>query len=882
MLRNLPFDFWARDLNLQSIMQSDESVRLWGDLGAGPGAEQHIHAETRAVWLETDRKVLEQSPLSEERTLKLPSGEERAFHSVVAQIRDGDTVLGLLGVNIDITERRATEEAMRLLNARYSLLAANVADVIWTTDADLRWTFLTPSAERLSGIPMDRLMAMRFDELFTPRSMRAVGQAMALRRQELTEGLPLVTHTLEMELIRADGSLVPLEVIVQPLFGPDGELAGYCGTSRDITQRKQAEEALQRSERRFSELIRNSSDSITILDAQGTQIFVSEAVERMLGYKPEELMGIPVIDRMLHPEDQERVREGFATILREGKGGAQYRHRHKDGHWVHLEAWGTNQLDNPDIRGVVVNVRDITDRKRAEEALEKNERMLRRLLESMHEGVWAFDADLRTIFLNERMSAMLGYPPEELAAIGPVGVTDASQHGLVEDRLAERQRGISGSTDYTLVRKDGTRFPAQIMSSPIMDDQGRFQGLICGVVDLTRRERLEREVRRNQARLETLYELSRLTGATEAQIAAFTLTQALKLSGSASGVLFFVSADGQTLEPRAWEGEAGQGAAPRFPAGSEAPWGQVARTGAPLTLNEVRPEDLHLPPGHPPVLRFLGVPALDGGRTVAVLGLTNKAEPYDEADALQLTLLVDGMWRIVRARRDDLSIRASLREKEALLREVHHRVKNNLQVVSSLLDMSGRRLSEPEARQAMAEVQAKVQAMSLIHILLYGAGDGRGIQLGEYVGALFRQLREIYSGGGAGLTLSARLHLGGLVLGLDQAVPLGLALNEALANVFKHAAAEGVGGADGSGQSVEVRAEYEADGLVALTVRDHGPGLPPGMDPRRSGGLGMRLMQGLVVHQLGGSFTIGNAPDGGVLVTLRFRPAVDPGPSAPA
>jgi PAS domain S-box-containing protein len=94
---------------------------------------------------------------------------------------------------------------------------------------------------------------------------------------------------------------------------------------------------------------------------------VSDVVEKMLGYTPSELINIPVIEKMIHPDDQTLVRTAFEQLLLEGEIVVQYRHRHKNGSWVYLEAWGTNQLENPDIRGVVVNVRDITDRKKAEE-----------------------------------------------------------------------------------------------------------------------------------------------------------------------------------------------------------------------------------------------------------------------------------------------------------------------------------------------------------------------------------------------------------------------------------------------------------------------------------------------------------------------------------
>ncbi len=129
------------------------------------------------------------------------------------------------------------------------------------------------------------------------------------------------------------------------------------------------EEILKESEERFKQLIKNSFDMIVLLDSNGIQYFVSESCGKILGYQSEELINIPVIEQMIHPDDQERAISGLQNIINTGSGNAQYRHRHKSGGWVYLEAYGSNQINNPYINSVVLNVRDITERKQAEEAL---------------------------------------------------------------------------------------------------------------------------------------------------------------------------------------------------------------------------------------------------------------------------------------------------------------------------------------------------------------------------------------------------------------------------------------------------------------------------------------------------------------------------------
>ena len=268
----------------------------------------------------------------------------------------------------EVAGRAQTEDALRRERDRSLRYLDTVQTMIVALDTEGCITMINRAGRELLGYAEEELLGRNWFAfcLPQPEGMKTIFP----RFHSIIEGHQEGTLLFENTVLRKDGTRRLIGWRNTYLRDEAGCIVGAISSGEDITERKQTEEALAANERRFKELIRNSSDSVTILAQDGTQLFVSQAAERMLGYTPEELTNIPVIDEMLHPDDRERVKESFAAIIREGYGGTQYRHRHKDGRWVHLEAWGTNQLDNPDIRGIVVNVRDITERKQAEERMQ--------------------------------------------------------------------------------------------------------------------------------------------------------------------------------------------------------------------------------------------------------------------------------------------------------------------------------------------------------------------------------------------------------------------------------------------------------------------------------------------------------------------------------
>jgi PAS domain S-box-containing protein len=202
---------------------------------------------------------------------------------------------------------------------------------------------------------------------------------------------------------------------------------------------------------------------------------------------------------------------------------------------------------------------------------------------------------------------------------------------------------------------------------------------------------------------------------------------------------------------------------------------------------------------------------------------------------------------------------AALKEKETLLKEVHHRVKNNLQVISSLLDLQAGASRDPALKAAMREGQGRVRAMSLIHETLYQSGDFARIPFGEYLERLSRTLLASYQtrNGRVGLTVKADP----VFLDLQTAVPCGLLVNELLSNSLKHGFPDGRAGLI----TIEVRRENAT--AVRLVVADDGVGMPVGLDLKGGATLGMQLVR-VLSEQIGAEVRWENT--GGTRVELRF------------
>ena len=430
--------------------------------------------------------------------------------------------------------------------------------------------YLSPQAERMLGYTLDEFASDPglWVRLIHPDDRERV-LAEDARTDETGE-----QFSAEYRLLTRDGRMVWVRDEATLVSDEDGRPLCWQGVLTDVTDRKQAEEALRESEQRFSFLVQNSSDIITLVGADGTVLYVSPAIERVLGYRPEERVGSNTFE-LVHPDDVARARRLFARDLRNpgATSSIGVRVRHRDGSWRYVETTGTNRLDEPGVEAVVLNSRDVTEREWTEAALKESERRYADLLSStrayvyrcLNEPGWPIE------FASAYALELTGYAPEKLMVGGTMRFGDLV---VEEDRQRvwdEAQTALQGrerfKIRYAIRRRDGTLRHVEQYGQGVYDQEDNVEAIEGIVYDVTELKRAETRLREVEERYRTLVE----------EIPAVTYIKAVDDSSQSSYVSPQIE-DMLGYKPEEWTSDPDQWIKIMHPADRERVLAEVART----------------------------------------------------------------------------------------------------------------------------------------------------------------------------------------------------------------------------------------------------------------------------------------------------------------
>jgi len=371
------------------------------------------------------------------------------------------------------SRKEAAHDGVSHVRRRLAGILDTMSDAICAYDREWRFVYLNPQAELSLRRPAAELLGRVVWEVF-PDAHDSLVQREYLRAQ--AEQTPRV-----FEDAYPEAGLW----FEQHLF-PSPE--GLTVWARDVTQRKldEAQRAAQlvRSEQRFRALIENSSDAIITVTADGTTLYASPPSERVDGRPAEQRVGRNALD-FVHPDDAERLRADFARVATDPdtRASVQYRFSHADGRWIWIEAVAQNLLHDPAIGGIVVNFRDVTQRRaaadayvNAKHALERSERHYRALIDNGSDLISILDASGVTRYASPSHERILGWRPEELVGTSAFDMLHPDDLAAVGEIF---QHGVaSGTSGHTAVfrsrHKDGSwRLIEAIGSLPAPDASAR-------------------------------------------------------------------------------------------------------------------------------------------------------------------------------------------------------------------------------------------------------------------------------------------------------------------------------------------------------------------------------------------------------------------------
>lgn len=725
----------------------------------------------------------------------------------------------------EISDHRRTQEELRRSRRFARSLIDSSLDMIMAADPNGVITEYNPAASVRFGYEPEEIIGT---------NVRALYADPAEHDRVLQELDSHGMYTGEVRNITRTGEVFTSFLAASRLYDEDGELLGAMGVSRDITRLKRDQEALKASEERYRDLFENATDLIQSVDPQGRFEYVNTAWHRTLGYTPEDLRQLRFMD-IVAPEHQAHCQRSFDQLMQgEALGRIETVFVAKDGRRIHVV--GTSNLRSVDGRPVATRsiFHDVTAERTASLRVQEHEAKQRALFQSSEHLFWTVDRDLKITSYNAGYANMIKrlYGSEPDLNRDPQRprrlFAEPAYHGFWEEKYAIAFSGQAVRFETDRTDTEGRRVCNEIFLSPVFGQDGTITEVFGIGHEVTEQIRAEELAREKGARLKAIFDSA-------ANMMIWTLDRDLRLTSYNDR---FQEATEEDFGVRLSIGDpfvdkpAQQAAGPR--------------------TNNYRDRYMAALKGKPQ--QFEAELTDKHGRTIWVENFLNPI--VVDGQVQELSCLA---YHITDRKLAQTELLKSLHEKEVLLKEVHHRVKNNLQIISSIFNLQSAHVGDDQRMIGLLrDSRDRIRSMSFIHESLYQTKDFSSIDLADYIDGLSRNLVMSYS---LNSKVDLQTDLEQVHLVLDQAIPCGLILNELISNALKHAFPN-----DRSG-TIRITLRLAGE-QVRIEVSDDGVGLPPGFRPETHSNLGLELVDTLI-GQLEG--TMDRRSEGGVSYLLTFE-----------
>jgi PAS domain S-box-containing protein len=650
-----------------------------------------------------------------------------------------------------------------------------------------------------------------------------------------------------------------------------GKITHYEGIVLDITDRKRAEEEIRLANVILKTQQETSPDGILIVDNSGKILSFNRRFTEIWGI-PQEIIDTRLDERVLSFVLEKLV------LPHEFLARVRYLYEHwedKSREEIQLhdgkvfERYSAPMLDEDNrYFGRVWYFHDISERKEAEKAISESRQLFKDIISFLPDPTFVIDKDGNVIAWNRALEQLSGVASGDIIGKGnyeyslwlygkrrPILIDLVLHPDMDSARMHYTDilwEGKTVTAQSVITRNRGgseQTIPLSLIASPLQDADGRITGAIESIRDISRLKEAEAELAHINTNLEKMVR-ERTEALTESERKYHTLFDKTKDAYLIIENNKFVDCNAAALQMLGYKTKE--------------------------ELFQIHPSIIS-PPIQPDgrssfekAEEMMMVTLREGSnRFEWVHRRANGEDFWVEVSLTAIPIhdhkIIHTAWRDINDRKKaEAEILKQLEEKVILLREVHHRVKNNLQIIISLVNLQMRQTEDPEVKQIMSETQNRVRAMSLVHEKLYRSESLSHIDFADYTRFLATQLFSFYGMDSQRVRLD--FTMGRIMLDINTAVPLGLLMNELISNALKHAFPNGRNGV------ISISGGEEGD-LITLVVRDNGIGIPAGLDWKNTTSLGMRLVTSLI-DQVDGTIVLDRNLGTTFTLTIRRKSAI--------
>jgi PAS domain S-box-containing protein len=765
--------------------------------------------EDKKLIAEKVREVFDKGESFAEADLVSKSGRKTRYY-FTGHLLTIDNKQYLAGMGMDISGLKKTLDALRKARQEWENIFQAIGHPTIILDTDHYIIAANRVVVTSTGKELKDIIGIKCHELFhgshePPESCPF---------EKMLHSGSLETEAMEMEAL---GGIYL--VSCTPVLDNEGRLQKVIHIATDITERKKAEEALAFSEERFRILVEKAPIGIYYSEFDGKFLYGNKKAEEIVGYKKEELIGQSFLEvDLLAPGDIIKASRLLEANKRgEATGSDEFSIKRKDGSMAVVEITCViiSIMGEKRIMGMV---QDITERKKAEESLLHEKHRLEEVTSFVNCGLMLIDNQTSIVYANRVLEEWFGpfYQIKGKKCHEIFGTKNPEQECAC---LKTLRTGKTVCTDNYVMSTDGKAMCLNIITFPIKDDAGNVNEITGVVVDITERKQKEEELKKFKFISDHANDAHFLVD--ENAKFHYVNDTACRMMGYSEEELLTLGVPDVDL---------------------------VYDMGKYRELfNQIQKETVS--PVQTVNKRKDGTVFCS---EITVTGYRIEDEPY------MFAVLRD----ITERREAEEQMRKSLKEKEVLLKEVHHRVKNNLSVIYSLLKLQTKYVKEERYREMFHESMDRIKSMAIIHEKLYRSDDLAKINFGDYLTDMVDSLYLSYGLSPGKVTLKKDVEK--ITLDINFSVPCGLIVNELVSNALKHAFPEGREG------EISLSLRRKSKGEIELTVSDNGIGMPEGLDYKKTNSLGLTLVKSLV-SQIGGKIELYGEQGTGFRITFRKR-----------